>query len=229
VVNVSSTSPRTTRSAGATRLGPKHAVNEDAWCVASDIARGRGEIFAVADGVSTVAEGSWASRLTCERLEQFFAADGRLELGDLVQLVSEIDWELRGKGMGKAACTLSALWLVNGRAHVLSVGDSAVFRMREGAVERLTAANPRGRQLDSFMGMGPALGERLKPITAELQDGDGFLLVTDGVCSVVHPEELGEWWKVTGGDPDECANWLVREVERRRGDDDATVVAVRLA
>ena len=68
----------------------------------------RGCVFAVADGVSTVEDGHWASRLTISRLSQFFDSHLDPTPTAMVSLISEIDWEIRGERQGKAACTVGA-------------------------------------------------------------------------------------------------------------------------
>src|SRR5436190_16356201 len=127
--------------AGAsTRIGKAHRENQDCYQVLDgrtspqvrDLRRGL--LYAVADGVSTLEQGRWAAEITCARLAQFFEEGHAARLDTLVQLVGEIDWELRGQGKGKAACTLGALWLHQGEAHVLHVGDSPVYRLRDGVV-----------------------------------------------------------------------------------------------
>ncbi|MFH1463332.1 MAG: protein phosphatase 2C domain-containing protein [Pseudomonadota bacterium] len=215
----------------ATLRGRTHRHNDDSACVldarvAEVVQLRRGTLFAVCDGVSTVPAGGWAATLTCERLTSFFDADVAPSQEGLKQLVNEIDWELRGRGEGQAACTLSALWLADRSAYIINVGDSQVFRVRHGAIQPLTEGRGRGVGLGVFMGMGPALNERSQSWHDTLFAGDLFFLVTDGVTSVVSSEELLDaWWK-SGGDPQPCAEAVVDLVAQRRGADDATVVVV---
>jgi serine/threonine protein phosphatase PrpC len=186
----------------------------------------RGILFAVCDGVSTVPDGGWAAKLTCERLTSFFDADVTPSREGLLQLVNEIDWELRGRGQGRAACTLSALWLADRGAHMINVGDSQVLRVRHGLVEPLALGRRRGMGLGVFMGMGPSLNEALQSWRDALFVGDLFFLATDGVTSLVDPQEmLDSWWK-SGGEPQACAEAVVDLVAQRKGADDATVVVV---
>jgi serine/threonine protein phosphatase PrpC len=220
-----SSSPATSRGAGATRVGTANPSNQDAWVIAvdPDVPARRGALYAVADGVRTVDAGRWAADLTCERIGQLFR-DGRGErLEDLLEVLDEIDWELRGRGEGKAACTLAMVWIVGRVARIVAVGDSPVFRIRKGQVARLTEAR-RGRGLKAWMGMGARLSDSLRVIEQPCEPGDAFMVVTDGVDGVLRAAELGEWWKLTGQDPERTAQGLVGEVGRRQGADDATVV-----
>ena len=119
--------------------------------------------------------------LACERLGQLgsgtpFAVEG------LQQLVSEIDWELRGAGRG-AYCTLALAWVQGAEAHVLTVGDSPVYRLRRG---RLTEAGADAsgtvqRSLRAYLGMGTRVSDVLRHQRWSVEPGDLLLLMSDGI------------------------------------------------
>jgi serine/threonine protein phosphatase PrpC len=221
-----------TAASHATRRGSTHDRNDD--CVllldarVSRVAeRRRGCLFAACDGVSVVQEGRWAAELTCERLAGFFEPDVPPTLDSLLALVNEIDWELRGRGQGKAACTLAALWLAAGRAHFIQVGDTELFWVRDGRIQRMCAKESHSaRRLEAYMGMGPGLNQSAQLWSNELLAGDLFLLATDGVTSVLDPPALLEASWNHPNDPDATARAIVAEVERHNGSDDATVIVV---
>jgi eukaryotic-like serine/threonine-protein kinase len=218
----------------ATRVGSTHLENQDCYQVLDGRTSTRvremrrGLLYAVADGVSTLEQGRWAAETTCARLGQFFEDGHASGLDTLVQLVGEIDWELRGQGKGKAACTLGALWLHGGSAHVLHVGDSPVFRLRDGVVECLTQLDPPSRRLRAFMGMGPHISEVLRVRSEPFRAKDVYFLVTDGVSGILDTRVLARQWRDSGQDAGRCASGIMREVERRRGADDATAVVVQV-
>ncbi len=215
----------------ASLRGRTHKDNEDSVCVldarvAEVVQLRRGTLFAVCDGVSSVPEGGWAAKLTCERLISFFDRDVPPSQEGLLQLINEIDWELRGRGEGKAASTLSALWLADRTAHLVHVGDSEVFRVRHGHIESITERQGRGRRLGAYMGMGPQLNEVAQLWRGPLFVGDLFILATDGVTEIVSQAELQAAWWASCGDPQRCVEAVVRTVEERRGADDASLVVV---
>jgi serine/threonine protein phosphatase PrpC len=215
----------------ATLRGRAHRHNDDSACVldgrVSEVVQlRRGALFAVCDGVSTAPDGGWAAKLTCERLLSFFDADVPPRQEGLLQLVNEIDWELRGRGEGRAACTLSALWLADRSACTINVGDSQVLRVRHGLIEPLAQSRSRGGGLGVFMGMGPALNDAQQSWRDALFVGDLFFLVTDGVTTLVAPQELLDVWWGCDGDPQACAEAVVDLVAQRKGADDATVLVV---
>jgi serine/threonine protein phosphatase PrpC len=221
-------------AAAATRIGTAHLENQDCYQLLDGRTNAhvrdlrRGLLYAVADGVSTLEQGRWAAEITCARLAQFFEQPHAARLDTLVQLVGEIDWELRGQGKGKAACTLGALWLHQGEAHVLHVGDSPVFRLRDGVVDVMTRIDSSGAQLKAFMGMGPHISELLRVRSEPFHAKDVYFLVTDGVSAVVESHLLARQWRESQQDPARCAQGILREVERRGGADDATAVVVQV-
>lgn len=218
--------PLPCRGAAASLKGLSHAENQDAWAMVRSMERGA--LYAVADGVSTSRRGGWAARHACDRVGGLIRERRALEVEDLLQVVSEVDWELREEGRGSAACTLSVAWVRGDKACVLHVGDSAIYRVRQRQVTRLSQDMGRGARLVSYLGMGPAVSERLQVLCEPLQPGDGLLLVTDGVNKVIRPTELAAWWHRIQGRPDACVKGVVAEVWRRQGQDDATVIAVQV-
>jgi serine/threonine protein phosphatase PrpC len=221
-------------AAVATRVGSTHTENQDSYQVLDgrtslhirDLRRGA--LYAVADGVSTLEMGRWAAETTCARLAQFFQEDEDPTLETLKQLIGEIDWELRGQGKGRAACTLCALWLHGGDAHVLHVGDSVVYLLRDGAVLALTGEHAGGRRLRAYMGMGPDIAEVLGAKSERFRPGDVFLLATDGVSGLLGPDVLLRHWTASRENPDRCARAIVGEIDARGGADDATLVIVHV-
>lgn len=218
-----------TSAAAATRQSPRHRQNEDQYrildCEHPYVAAARrGSLFVVSDGVSTVPRGREAAELTVSRMDGFFQR--RPHVDSLRELVIEIDWELRAGGKGTAACTLSLLWLANGQATVVHVGDSQVYRVRHGVTTRITKQHRGGRGLGAYMGMGPEVADVLQIWQEELFAGDLFLMVTDGVTEVVPADALNETWWSVGASPQLVAQAIINEVDRRRGTDDATALVV---
>lgn len=216
--------PLVIRAAAATLRGKGHAENQDAWSMTRS--QQGGALYAVADGVSTSRRGRWAARHTCTRLAGLLREDRPVEVSDLVQLIGEVDWELREGGRGSAACTLSVAWVRDGKACLLHVGDSSIFRVRRGRVTRLSRDMGSGARLVSYLGMGPSVSDRLQVDCEPLQPEDGLLLVTDGVSRMMRHTELAGWWLRCERDPERCVKGVVAEVRRRQGADDATVVAI---
>lgn len=219
-----------TAAGAATRTGPRHDRNEDQYRVLDRthpvVARmRRGALYAVCDGVSTTPRGREAAVLGAARLGGFFDEVVPPRLESLVQLVGEIDWELREVRKGDAATTLAALWLADGVASVVLVGDSQVLRVRHGHIESVTAQKRRGG-LSSFLGMGPRVADVVEVWQDRYLPGDLYVLLTDGVTEVMRAEEVLDAWWDAGGACALAAERIVAEVDRRGGSDDATVLFV---
>ncbi len=108
------------------------------------------------------------------------------------------------KGMG---CTLVALVVADGQAHFISVGDSILWRFRDGALSRLNADHSYGAVLDELARRGEMsvekahsspdrhllrsalTGQRIEAISRSetplpVSDGDYFLLASDGLLTL---------------------------------------------
>jgi serine/threonine protein phosphatase PrpC len=218
--------PQQLRAAADSRMAPHHEQNEDAWSIYA-MPSGSSALVVVCDGVSSAGGGAPAARLACQRVGQFFDKGTRRHPDTLAQLVSEIDWELRGAGR-QARCTLAMAWVDGTDAWVFTVGDSPIYRLRQG---RLRQAGMEGtgtfRRLQAFLGMGPAVSEVLKQERWELLPGDVLLLLSDGVLAALEEEELAELW-ARSREPQRFARSVIEEVARHGVDDDATVLVVEL-
>jgi serine/threonine protein phosphatase PrpC len=81
-------------------------------------------------------------------------------------------------------CTLSAVVLKSTTAHVFHVGDTRVYRLRDGTLEQLTqdhrmVVSAEKSDLSRAMGVEPRLD--LDYQAQHLEPGDVFVLATDGV------------------------------------------------
>jgi len=221
----------TLRSAAGSRRSPDHETNEDAWhrWEAADNGQetAREGLYVVCDGVSSAGKGHFAARFSTKRLRQL-CTPGAVDFGKLGEVVSEIDWELRGMA-AQAACTVSLLAIQGSRGHVLTVGDSPVFRIRRGAIEQLGGrTNPAdGRRLGAYLGMGPEISEVIQTWSGPLIPGDVILLTTDGVGTVLPEAELLDSW-VRTSHPKTCMEDLMARVVHAGGRDDATAVVVEV-
>lgn len=218
------------RAAARSRTGPSHVACEDRFRILDGThpaveRAGRGCLYVVCDGVSTVPRGRWAAEVTCTEIDGFFDPARPATVQTLVDLLVEVDARFAALGPAQAACTLSLLWIAHGEAHVVHVGDSEVFHVRHGEVTRI-ATSSRGGGLGAYLGMGAGLRDAIQVWSAPLHAGDLFLLVTDGVTEVLAVSELLDTWWAFGGDPLRVASAVIAEVDRRRGRDDATALVV---
>lgn len=148
--------------------------------------------------------------------------------------------ELRGMGT-----TLSALVLTEGKALIGHVGDSRIYRRRDNASERMTIDHTRSQ---SLIDMGQILPEEVNSLCyghilthalggydaltdvftriEDVQDGDLFLLCTDGLHGFVTDSEI-ERILLTHSLPQTACDELVQAALRKGGYDNVTVIVVQ--
>lgn len=123
------------------------------------------------------------------------------------------------------ACTLTAVVFRGRRLHVLHVGDSRLYRLRDGDLVRLT----EDHRVPGFENvLSRAIGETRTPIdyaSEELQAHDRLLLCSDGVHGPLGDRRIGEVLARRGG-ADANARELVEAAVAAGGQDDATALII---
>lgn len=209
----------------------------------------RGLAFVVCDGMGGHAAGQIASELACKTfLDVYFGHPStepepamRSAVAAANRLVADVAQAVPSrKGMGT---TLSALLLIQDRAYTVQIGDSRIYRLREGSLERLTRDHSwveeavRSRlmtreeaEVHPYRHMlTRAIGNADDPPDVEVFDlraGDTFLLCTDGLTNHVSDECIGLTLGTHG--PSEAAWRLVQAALADGGSDNCTVMVVRV-
>ena len=228
---------------GATHPGQVRPVNQDA------LFADRG-LFVVADGMGGHQAGEVAARISVKTVAG--ADHGSVdELVAGVVAANAAVWEQASaspeyKGMGT---TLTALAVVgDGRPPVLglvNVGDSRVYRLREGTLEQLTEDHSyvaelvrRGQISEDAAETHPYRNMLTRAIgvadTVDVdrwdmnpQADDLFLLCSDGLVNELSDEEILELL-IANDDPTETAESLIAAANQAGGRDNITVVIVRI-
>ena len=231
------------RSGSASDVGRVRTVNED-------LALESLTLFAVADGMGGHVGGEIAARTAIETLEAEFARkpspDG---LAAAIHDANRAVWErgredadLRGMGTTMIAAALVATD-EGDRLVVANVGDSRAYRLHGDALVQLTtdhsvaeelvargelseeeaAVHPHRHILTRALGVQPEVDVDVWQLVPE--EGDRFLLCSDGVTNEVSPEEITHVLSGTR-DPREAAETLVRLANEAGGNDNATVVVL---
>jgi serine/threonine protein phosphatase PrpC len=177
--------------AGATRSAPHDPV--------------RGVVAAIADGVSGGGRGLEAAQTSVMGLlADFFATPATWETSVALDrligaqntwLVSQNRQREGGAGGAAALTTLSVLVLQGQTYTVAHVGDTRVWRIAAGEIQRLTNdhayAQPDQRsRLTRAVGLDELL--HVDYLQGEARIGDRFVLTSDGVHGVLKPRRLGE-------------------------------------
>lgn len=230
-------------SASCSHVGLVRQVNEDA-CLALP----EQGLWAVADGMGGHARGDVASRLVIDHLNRLeglgclrerLAAAQRLLASANRQLLAEAALR-RTRIIGSTVVVLLA---VESQGACLWAGDSRLYLLRQGRLQQLTRDHS---QLEKFREQAQgALGGSVTPparnlITravgagAELdleeshfiiQDGDTFLLCSDGLSNELSEGEIGD--ALLAGHCRQAAENLVDRALHRGGHDNVTAVVVR--
>ena len=210
---------------------------------------GLGLVFAVADGLGGYGGGEVASGMAVEaslsQAQRNLAGGGRVPgtLRDAFNRANEaiLDAALSGHGGRKMQSTLSTLVITPGEAHLGHVGDSRVYRRRDGELDchhgpqpgHGTAPNHHhpgaGRQHTARYALTRSVGGNITVRTdvrnERLERHDTFLLCSDGLWSNVTSSEIAE--ALARNTADACRR-LVDLALERGGDDNATAMTIRV-
>jgi protein phosphatase len=240
--------------ASLTDVGVRRSHNQDN-CVtlpAGDLAQfqSRGHIFLVADGMGGHAVGELASKLAVDIIPHIYnkhAQEGPVRALRKAFIEANVTIHARGQqnrefeGMGTTA---TALLLREEGAWIGHVGDSRVYRVRDGQIEQLTSDHSwvwevaRRRRVDpdqvqdfpSNMIMRSLGPEPLVQVDVEgphvLRQGDVFVVCSDGLSGPLSDREIGAI--VTALPPTEACHFLVDLANLQGGPDNITAVVVRL-
>ncbi|MBZ0119560.1 MAG: protein phosphatase 2C domain-containing protein [Sandaracinaceae bacterium] len=215
-------------------------------------------IFAVADGMGGYEGGEIASKMVVETLERFFVrndedaeltwpfgADADLTLRENALAVSlklanrEVHARRRGH-LAQMGSTVVALAVDGPRVALAHVGDSRIYRLREGAIERLTRdhslveemrergmhGTPEGigHIVTRAIGASPDTEPELRRELA--REGDTFLLCSDGVTDVLDDEAIAGLLSLSTAE--RACEAIVEAAYEAGGSDNITAIVIRL-
>lgn len=234
-------------SAAASHVGKIRASNQDSGAVGQ-------HLFIVADGMGGHAGGDVASAIAVRHLvgvdRSYTSVDeareelyrGILEAGsELTEAVAEHP-ELTGMGT-----TVSAMIRVAGQMVIAHIGDSRIYRLRDGTLEQITsdhtfvqrlvdsgritpeeaAVHPRRSVLMRVLGdvdVEPEVDTHI----VDTAPGDRWLLCSDGLSGYVAEREIAEIL-VSIDDPQEAVDKLILASLAEGAPDNVTVVIAHVA
>jgi serine/threonine-protein phosphatase Stp1 len=209
------------RSWHATHAGTKRKYNEDTWVDRPDLG-----IWAVADGAGGHQAGEYASGLIAEALDSLpselsaseLLGEVRVRIASTHQALRE-EAERRG-GNTMIASTVVALLARGDHFACLWAGDSRAYMLRDGEMRQITKDHSLVQELVDAGTILPEQAEHhphaniitravgadieelvLDKVSGRLQQGDRFLLCSDGVCKTVPFEQLSEMLRSDNGVP----------------------------
>ena len=209
-----------------------------------------GRLLIVADGMGGHRGGATASRLAGETVKMQYLDSETTDIPtalrqSLTRANSRIFTEAQSnpdlRGMGT---TTSVLAVRDHQGWLAHVGDSRIYLVRNGTIKQLTddhslvatmvreglltsqeaETHPRRNVLQRSMGVSEEVEIDVRgPI--ELQEGDTFILCSDGLHGVVKEHELQE---IAAGTIEEAADEFLRRALERGAPDNVTVIVARI-
>ncbi len=233
-------------AAAATHPGLRRKRNEDAILERAEIG-----LFAVADGVGGGERGEHASALLVEALGRLpppagydgFAADVRAAIERVNRALRQERAAFFGGRL--IASTIAVLLFHDPFFCCLWAGDSRIYRLKGGRLERLTRDHSeverllekglitleevRGHPLAHIITRAVGADEvlRLDAVEGRIEKGDAFLLCSDGLTHVVSEEAIESALRRFG--PSEAVRALIDLTLAKGAPDNVSVVAVKLA
>jgi PPM family protein phosphatase len=210
----------------------------------------RSPMFAVADGMGGAQAGEVASQTAVEVLQQGLpersgSVEERLrglveEANARINALSRADDQRAGMGT-----TLTLAYVGEHELSVAHVGDSRLYRLRDGVFERLTddhtlveelvrqgkltpqEADHHPQRSIITRALGPEAAVEADSHTWPARDGDVYLICSDGLTSMISERQVAE--VVTGASslPD-AGRGLIEAANAAGGRDNITVILFRL-
>lgn len=230
-------------AASYSHVGMVRKINEDACLELT-----WDGLWAVADGMGGHAAGDYVSSLAVDSLRQLPLVDG---LEDFTQVLRDtlarvnraVREETLRRGVAMMGSTVVVLAARGDRAVGLWAGDSRLYRLRDGRIERLShdhsyvqelqdsgllneaeaRVHPRGNIVTRAIGVVDQL--ELQAVSVQVQPGDTYLLCSDGLNKTAEDHEIAD---VLGhADPYQVVRSLVHLGLTRGAPDNITAVVVK--
>ncbi len=224
----------------ATDTGRVRDHNEDSYVVEPPL-------YAIADGMGGAKAGEVASQLALETIIDM-QRTGETTLEDEVRQANRVvfarsEEDTKFSGMGT---TLTAVLASAEALHLVHVGDSRAYLLREGRLRQLTRdhtlvdrmveageisrdeadVHPHRNVLLRALGTEPKVDVEAQDVG--LLEGDRILICSDGLTDMVTEDQIMAILDVTEGNPQDAADRLVRAANRAGGIDNITAMVLEV-
>jgi serine/threonine protein phosphatase PrpC len=233
---------RIVEKAALSDVGRQRQGNEDSYLE-------RSPLFAVADGMGGARAGEVASRIAVEQFDVQGEVDGSPEeqLAEVARAANRQIYKMAQEDSAHAGMgTTFTAALVSGREIAIGhVGDSRLYRLRDGELERLThdhslveefvrqgkltpeEAEVHPQRSIITRALGPEPEVEVDTYTHPGRDGDIYLINSDGLTGMINEGHVAEILR--GSDTlEEAAKELIAAANANGGKDNITVVLFRL-
>ncbi|HEU5199064.1 MAG TPA: Stp1/IreP family PP2C-type Ser/Thr phosphatase [Ktedonobacterales bacterium] len=210
----------------------------------------KGAIFVVADGMGGHAAGEVASEIAVETIREEYYDSASEDVAEAllraIKQANQVIYERATEQAGRAGMGTTCVAVVarGGVAYIANVGDSRVYLIRDGQIRQVTndhswvAEQVRAGMLTEEQArthahrnvITRALGTQPE-VDADLfiepiQDGDLFLLCSDGLSGPVPDPDLNRI--VLAGSPQEAVRDLIAQANEQGGPDNITAVLIHV-
>ncbi len=198
--------------------------------------------MAVADGISSSEVSHIASQFAVTNfLEDYYCTSEAWSVKTSVErvLVATNSWlhSQTQQSQGRYdkdrgyVCTLSAMVIKSTTAHLFHVGDTRIYRLHDNALEQLTSDHRiRVSSEQSYLSRALGINAQLEIDyqTLPVEQGDVFLLATDGVYAYADAEFISAAINRSNGDLDQAARIIVDDAYQQGSTDNLTLQIVRV-
>ncbi len=237
--------------AAGTDVGRIRAGNEDSLYADADQERG---LFIVADGMGGHAAGEVASEMAVQivardltTVRDLTGPDPLARMGEALRAANRAIYdrtiqEAEKQGMGTTA---SCLLVGKGRYIIGHIGDSRIYLLREGTLRQVTKDHsyvqeqvdagfltpeqaryhPYSNVITRCVGANAAVEADV--LQGELQNGDIYLVASDGLTGMVEDPQLKKILE-SGQTAGRMVDAMITEANRRGGLDNITAVVVHV-
>lgn len=234
--------------------GKVREVNEDSYNIIAGYS-GIPTVFLIADGMGGHNSGEVASKMAVDLASEYifmlpssaFDEENILaHISEIMKKANESITEAAGQkevhtGMGT---TFIIAVVLSTRMYIGHIGDSRVYLIRDGNMQRLTTdhsfveelvkngtltreeAENHPRKNLITRALGGSIDIEIDTYICDILPGDQFVLCTDGLTNMVPENEIKLVIEETG-DPEAACTELIERANRYGGDDNTTVVVVK--
>jgi len=235
--------------AGETNAGLQRQVNEDRWFI--DEARG---LFIVIDGIGGQAAGGRAADVALCMLRERLGRETGPVAGRVREAIAVANNEIHRLASTRPewagmACVLTVAVIRDGRATIGHVGDTRLYRLRDGRIEKITRDHsPVGEREDAgelseidamrhprrnevYRDVGSEVHRPDDPDFVELHEmpfspEDALLLCSDGLSDLVDSASMLRIVHESAGNPRAVVHRLIVAANDAGGRDNVTAVYV---
>lgn len=237
-----------------TNIGLVRQYNEDNYYVFDRLTNHQelGMLIAVADGMGGHNGGDVASQVAVNTVASYYST--RRKDSPLDRLISTVeqanrqifDLSQENEGLYGMGTTLTTMVFRGSESHIAHVGDSRAYLYREGQLTQLTddhslvaqavregiltpeqaARHPQRSIITRALGTRDAV--EVDSLTIHVQVGDILVLSSDGLHGFVEDEEIRQYIDIYAKSPDELAEQLVQAALAKGGNDNVSVITVRV-